>query len=300
VNTYPSIPDAFADVVVAREGARGVTWIAELPALIDELFRRWGLRPDGDALTGRVGLVIPVQYRDGSAVLKMSFPADRERSEGWALRTLTDRACVRVYAEDRESHALLLERAGDANAVTRLSVDAWIEVAAGIATDLAIPAAADAPSLADTASAWERHLDQLAAGAVGLLSDRIVERAREAIREVGRDDGTTLIHGDLHEGNVLPASRRPWLAIDPTTVRGPVAWDAFTVCLTRVPELSRLPDPARALRGRLRRFSHLTGSDPGYAIHVAHARAVSSLLHEATGGGVVFGRALLERLAQSL
>lgn len=294
-----SLPYRFADVMVAQEGARGAAWIAELPTIIDELLRRWDLHPDGDALAGRVGLVLPVRRPGGPAVLKVSFPQDRERSEAWALQTLTDRTCVRVYAEDSDRCALLLEQAGGASSATRLGVDEWIDVAAGIATELAIPAPADAPSLADTAAAWERHLDQLAAGAPGLLDNGIVARAREAIRAVGRDDGTTLIHGDLHEGNVLAARRRPWLAIDPTAVRGPVAWDAFTVCLTRVRDLSHLPDPAAVLRKRLRRFSHNTGSDADYAIEVAHARAVSSLLHEATGGGVVFGRALLERLVRS-
>ncbi|PSL38564.1 streptomycin 6-kinase/streptomycin 6-kinase [Labedella gwakjiensis] len=287
-------------MIIAREDSRGASWIAELPTTVDELVRRWDLRVDGDALSGRVGLILPVRYRGTPAVLKVPFPENRERSEGWALRTLSDRACVRLFAEDTERHALLLERAGPAGPTATLTADEWIDVAASIASDLAIPAPADAPSLADTAGGWEQQLDQQVSNAHGLLSDGIVSRARETIRAVGRDDGTTLIHGDLHEGNVLAARRRPWLAIDPTAVRGPVAWDAFTVCLTRVSDLSAVPDPGEVLRTRLRRFCRLTASDPEYAIEVAHARAVSSLLHESAGGGAVFGRAFLERLVRTL
>ncbi|MYR57983.1 kinase, partial [Streptomyces sp. SID625] len=54
------IPEALARGTVEREGAPGAVWIARLPALAEELMRRWECVPDGAVLHGGVGLVVPV------------------------------------------------------------------------------------------------------------------------------------------------------------------------------------------------------------------------------------------------
>ena len=64
------IPEAFATTTIAREGDAGAAWLAELPAIVDDLLDRWQCEPDGEVMYGGVGVIVPVRH----AVLKVSFP----------------------------------------------------------------------------------------------------------------------------------------------------------------------------------------------------------------------------------
>ncbi|MGY5044827.1 hypothetical protein ACWDE0_04070 [Streptomyces sp. 900105755] len=57
------IPEALVRGTIEREGDRGAAWIAELPAIVDELLDRWDCVPDGGVTHGGVGVIVPVRQR---------------------------------------------------------------------------------------------------------------------------------------------------------------------------------------------------------------------------------------------
>ena len=50
--------------------------------------------------------------------------------------------------------------------------------------------------------------------------------------------GTTLVHADLHYGNVLAGRREPWLAVDPRAVAGDPELSVPELMWTRVDEIA--------------------------------------------------------------
>jgi streptomycin 6-kinase len=68
-----------------------------------------------------------------------------------------------------------------------------------------------------------------------------------------------MIHGDLHATNILPASREPWLAVDPKGYVGDPAYDAAMAIKWR-PLRPLAPDELRdALHRRLAIFADAAG-----------------------------------------
>jgi streptomycin 6-kinase len=132
----------------------------------------------------------------------------------------------------------------------------------------------------------------------GLLSAAVVRRAGATIAELGRDPTVTMLHGDLHAGNVLAGGRERWLAIDPKGWEGTAAYDAFTVVVGHPAELVGCPDLPRAIRARVRRFAGAAGVDNDLALACCQARATSALLYQDIAGGDWFGRDLIAAIAE--
>jgi len=290
------IPGAFVEVTLRREGDAGRRWLDALPALVDGLLERWRCGVDGPPRHGEVALVVPVTCPSGPAVLKVSFPHPGNRSEPGALRQFAGRGAVRLLDADEDVFALLLERAGYRTLAAEPSAEQAIEIAGTLARRLAVPAAPGTPSLADTAAGWAEQLDHQLAAADDPPPARALDRARETIAVLGRDRTATLLHGDLHDGNVLAADREPWLAIDPKGWRGTAAYDAFTVIAGRPGQLRATDDLDRQLRARIRRYSAAAGVDHDLAAACCQARATSSLLYQQASPGNWFHEELLRRL----
>lgn len=274
------IPAALADATSRREGDVGVRWLDGLPSLIDRFLREWDCEVVGDAWHGEVSLVVPVQRAGDAAVLKVSFPHPGNRGEACALRRLGGRGAVRLLEADEEAFALLLERAGQETLAALSSAEEAIEVAGDLARRLAVPAPKGVPSLAEVADAWEAELDQQAAAVPDRLPSRVIARARDTIRMLVGDTTPTMLHGDLHFGNVLSADREPWLAIDPKGWRGSAAFDAFTVIAGRRDELQHTADLEHAIRGRVHRYATAADVNADIALACCQARATSSYLYQ--------------------
>ncbi|WP_371527553.1 aminoglycoside phosphotransferase family protein [Streptomyces sp. NBC_01283] len=284
------VPEGFALSTVQREGERGRTWLATLPGLADELLRRWDCEPSEAVTHGQVGIVVPVRRRyDGTpAVLKISFPHPGNVHEPDAFAVWAGRGAVRLYERDDARFAMLLERAGahsehpehpehpEHSLASMEDTDEAVAVAGRLARRLAVPAPAGLPRMSSLVAEWECELRDEDRELGSPLPARVVAAAIATVRELGRDQPETLVHGDLHFTNVLRSEREPWLAIDPKGYVGDPAYDSITLLRTRFEALLTAPDPRAAALRRLDVFADAAEVDRERARRWAQARAVTA------------------------
>ncbi|NEW44114.1 phosphotransferase [Nocardia cyriacigeorgica] len=274
------IPEGFAREITCREGESGRQWLDTLPGLVDELMRRWSCVPDGQVMHGRVGVVVPVRRRDlPPLVLKVSFPHPGNVFEPDAYAAWDGRGAVRLFEGDDERFAMLLERTGSGTLAGIEDFDAAVAALGQVSRRLAIPAPAGLPRLADITAEWIDEITDTAAEFGNPLPPHVLEAALATLRELGPDQPDTLVHGDLHDSNVLIGEREPWLAIDPKGYVGDPAYDTFTVIRSlRFAHLLFAPDAASELLRGLDLFCDAAGIDRARGRRWAQVRAVKSTL----------------------
>jgi streptomycin 6-kinase len=242
-----AMPEEFAQSTVDREGEAGAAWLAELPRIVEELLGRWGCVPDGEVMHGGVGVIVPVRRRAGEgAVLKVSFPHPGNVHEPDALVAWGGCGAVLLYERDDERFAMLLERVQPSTLAEVEDGDEVVTVVGQLNRRLAIPAPRGLPRLRDQADAWEEQLCKDAEELPHALPRQVLDAAVTTVRELGRDQPDTLIHGDLHARNILRADREPWLTVDPKGYVGDPAYDGGTLLKSRALTLLEADDLHKA------------------------------------------------------
>ena len=208
-----------------------------------EWLRRWHLRPEGDPHTTASSLLIPARTEDGEPVmLKIAHTAEEVRGAA-LLAALDGHGVARVLRQDGE--ATLLERATGGRDLVHMARTGRDDEATHIICEAAkaIHAAsaqvlgADSPPSVVPLTDWFRHLFAYA-DELGPLHRRGGEIAA-ALLDDPRDE--SLLHGDLHHGNVLDFGARGWLAIDPKGLLGEAAFDACNVLCNPSYDLALAP-----------------------------------------------------------
>lgn len=250
------VPEEFARTTVEREGTAGAEWVEQLPALVDDLLTRWGCVLDGDVLHGGVGVIVPVRRpasgpagpaAGAPAVLKVSFPHPGNVHEPDAFALWGGRGAVLLYERDDERFAMLLERARTERLADLGDREEALRVAGRISRRLTVPAPPGLPRLRDRADDWEQQLRRDADELTHGLPDRVVDAAVATVRELGRTQPETVVHGDFHVGNVLRADREPWLVVDPKGYVGDPAYDAGALLKSLAMSLITADDLRKAL-----------------------------------------------------
>ena len=233
-----------------RSEPGGAEWLDRLPVLVAECAASWSLRIGEPYSGSNVSWVAPVELPDGvPAVLKLNFPEPESECEAEALACWAGEGAVRLLAEDEERCALLVERCVPGSRLwDEPGEDDAMCVAAGILRRLWRPP----PDghrfrlLGDLAAAWAREL------AEAPYEQPLVDEAVSFLREAGLAQGEgVVLHQDFHGGNVLRATREPWLAIDPKPLVGEREFDTASLLRDRRPELQADPHPEARIRRRL-------------------------------------------------
>jgi len=258
-------------------GLAGATWLAALPALLEECAARWSLALGPPFSNLSYNYVAPAAGPDGAAlVLKVGPPNPELSSEIEALRVFDGRGAARLIAADAARGILLLERMRPGDSLwTRDDEEEVIAVVVGIMRRLYRPLAAGHPfrALADLSTGLNRLRIEFDGG-YGPFPPARVERAVGLLRELTGAAESLLIHGDLNPGNVLRGGREPWLVIDPKGYAGDPLYDVATF----LNDAPRLPEAAlrRLLDRRVRLLAEGLGVSRGAVLAWAEAHAVLS------------------------
>jgi streptomycin 6-kinase len=106
---------------------------------------------------------------------------------------------------------------------------------------------------------------------------RAAARARAMALELHAASASSIVlHGDLHQGNVLRASRQPWLAIDPKGVIGPAAAEAAAFLRNPRRQLLEQPDAIGIVVRRIDVLAERLGQDARAIAGWAYVMAVLS------------------------
>lgn len=263
----------------------GPQWLARLPALIEEVRERWALRLGRPFGGGSCSWAAEAWLPDGEpAVLKVGWPHPEAEGEAAALRLWDGRGAVRVIRHDARRHALLLERCapgGGLGAAAGLTPEERLLTGAGVLAELWRAGAAvddGFDRLADVTAGWAglveermvRHRPPFDPGLVALGVRLLRELPGSAPREV-------VVHGDFNPGNVLAATRRPWLAIDPKPMTGDPAYDPWPL-LEQIDDPFAHPAPGRVLARRFALVADALGEDAHRLEAWAVARRVETAL----------------------
>jgi streptomycin 6-kinase len=182
----------------------------------------WDLQV-GDAFAGsHASLALPATTRDGTnVVLKIQFPHRESEHEADALAAWGGRGAVDLLEEDREHHALLLERCFPGGHLSEEGDETALDVLTELLPRLWIPASPPLGTLADEAAWWAGGLEEQFERAGRPFVRGWLDIALAALRDLPSSQGEQVVlHQDLHPDNVLRASREPWLAIDPKPLAG--------------------------------------------------------------------------------
>lgn len=171
---------------------------------------------------------------------------------------------------------MLLERVEHSTLVDLDDDDEAAAVCGRLARRLAVPAPPEVPRLSERAEVQELELRDACERLIGHVPRRVVEAAIGTIRELGREQPDTLVHGDLHYKNVVRATREPWLVIDPKGFAGDPANDAISVVIGGFQRQLAAEDLCAGLSRRLAIFAEAAELDRNRVVRWAQAHA---LLH---------------------
>lgn len=259
MRTVLDIPDEVRNKVIAEGNA---AWLDELPSVVESLAQEWSLTFGATLRGGHAAFVVEATTADSrKAVLKIGVPGTRRdlTCEATALRLVDGDGCASLLRTDLGRGALLLERLGPAlydvvpDPTTRhdmmcdIAVRFWRPVSPDV----------DLPTGADKAFEYANLLPRLWAETGYPCSEATVKdalAATERRRRAHDDRHAVLVHGDVHEFNVLQAADGGFKLIDPGGYRAERAYDLGTIIRCN-------PDSGDNLHARTKRLAAHTGID---------------------------------------
>jgi streptomycin 6-kinase len=253
------IPDEVRNKVVAEGNA---AWLDELPSLVESLAEEWSLSLGATLRGGHAAFVVEATAADGTtAVLKIGVPGTRRdlTFEATALRLADGDGCARLLRNDLDRGALLLERLGAALYDVVADPATRHDMMCDVAARLWRPVGPDVelPTGADKALEYSNLLPQLWEETGYACSEATVEDALACTvrrRRAHDDRDAVLVHGDVHDLNVLQAADGSFKLIDPAGCRAERAYDLGTIIRCN-------PDSGDDLRDRTNRLAAHTGVD---------------------------------------
>lgn len=227
--TQVAMPLAARDRLLDRFGVAAAAWIDDFGAIVSELCQKWALDPLTVHVGGTGAVVECISAADGTRrALKLSPDPTITAQEAAALRYWADaHTVVDLMDADTTHGAILLEWLPEA---TQLTADTWVIAQV---EDLIVnlfspstPPPPDVPLAHERVELmfelWDRRRRALPDSPI---DDNAWRRSHAAALDMA-GEGESLLHGDLHLGNLLRVDDdRGIVAIDPRPCVGDPAMD---------------------------------------------------------------------------
>jgi len=253
--------------------------LQRLPAIIADCERQWSLTASNPIDNLSINYIAPAVQKDGlRAILKIGVPGRELTTEIEALLIFDGHGSVKLLDADRERGALLLERLSPGTPLKTVTDDAEAtQIAARVMRRLwqPVPDNHPFPTVEQWAAGATAKLRPHFNGSTGPLPKPLVDKAERLFAELLPSMGERgLLHGDLHPENILMATRRPWLAIDPKGVVGEAAYETGALLRNPCPQFLKQPRPAQTISRRVDIFAAELGFERERILGWAPAQAV--------------------------
>tara|TARA_E500000318_G_scaffold93344_1_gene92390 strand:- start:2768 stop:3631 length:864 start_codon:yes stop_codon:yes gene_type:complete len=212
------IPDGLKHLKASPEAE---PWFRNLPALLKEIAAVWDLTLGEPYELCHVSYTMPVESPFGPAVLKLQWPHPECLREADALIHWNGAGAIKLLAHDRACHALLVERCTPGVTLAACEAEDKIAVYLDLLRQLSVSADAPFRTLREEAAKWRGYLLSRWEAAGRPCPEAHIRAALDLLEWLPDSQGEqVLLHQDLHPGNVLTATRAPFLAIDPKPLVG--------------------------------------------------------------------------------
>ena len=260
--SYP-FPAELVTHVTAICGDRGRAWLDELPSTIRDLERQWSLSVEAPFPAGEYNFVASAtRNTDDLVVIKIAPPFETNEIIGEAsfLRHRAGVGTVRLLDEDIDRRAILIERLLPGKNLSELftgNESAAIEPGvAALRSILGPPPDEKVGTLDEWFAALRRYRGTD-------FPARYAEKALDLYDRLSKQPGRIFyLHGDYHPGNVVNATRSPYLAIDPKGILGHVGYDIAVFLNNFHWWQEKEPDIRDRLEPAVMKFSNAFDIDP--------------------------------------
>ena len=223
-----TLPADLVTHVTAMCGADGAEWLDALERTVSELERKWTMKVLEPFAAGEFNFVAPAIRENGDrCVLKIAPPFDTVeiRGEAQYLRSRDGNGTVKLLAEETDRRAILLEHALPGENLAELFGDDQTS-ALTPAIDVLQAILSPAPEPDDGVKTLDDWFDGLRRYSSTTFPADYAGKALAIYEELRDQPGRTLyLHGDFHPGNIVNATRSPYLAIDPKGIIGHIGYD---------------------------------------------------------------------------
>ncbi len=257
-----TIPDDFARFMLELNEEEGREWLARLPEILTRCERQWHLTLGQPFPNLSYHYVIPAVRDDGMQVVVKVQSPNTEREETEALRLMDGHGMVRLLGYDAQDEVMLLERLSPGISLRKMTDDVKaISIAADVMRRLWRPAPPEHAFA--TVEKWGRGFERLRQrydGGNGPFPKALLEEAETLYAELSASMGQRmLLHGDLHQDNILSSERDGWLAIDPKGLIGEPEYETGALLHNFLPDLLEMPDPKAVLARRIDQLAEELG-----------------------------------------
>jgi streptomycin 6-kinase len=224
-----------------------------------------------------------------AGVLKISDRAEEARRLGDVLRAFDGVAVVRPG--DVIDRAVLMERLRPGHSAAELVAHGRDDEATAVVADVIRRMSPrmppdGTPTVLDLASAFRAYRPT---GDARISSGQVDDAERVYVELCDSQRDVRLLHGDLHQGNILFDDVRGWVAIDPKGVVGEVAYEVGASLRNPV-EHPEIVASATSVKRRLQILEAALGLDATRMIRWAYAQAVLAAIWLVEDEGIVDAR----------
>jgi len=276
------IPEDFAHFMTILFAEEGRAWLDRLPAILAACEERWNITIGAPVDNLSFNYVAPAVLADGTEVMLKTGLTGEFPSQPQALQHFDGHGMVRLLAYDEPNAAMLMERLQPGTSLRAVEDDeVAISAAAAVMHKIWRPLPPNHypfPTVYDWGQAFV-HLRKQCNGGTGPFPPAIFDNAEKLYTELAASMAeSVLLHGDLHQDNILSAQREPWLAVDPKGVIGEPAYETGAILRNFWPDILSIPNPKLLMTRRIHQLSAELGLDRKRIHAWGFSQAVLSVL----------------------